>query len=260
MPENSNFNIPFVQIIEKHPAVYNAYLPEHSNRAAIDKAWHEIASTVHYPVETCKLRWKNIRNSFLRHLRMQSSSESGSSAKKKPYYLQEYLRFLIPFTNPRKKSNNLDQENAEESSEIVSSQPFTNENESHISIVDCRTEISIDAGYNDSLSESLPENETVLLIPKEEVDKSYFESTLDSSSRCSISPMHKKKKESSGNSIEDIARNYFNRKAKEVNDDGGLWYFFKSLIPETRHLSAKKKRILKMKILALIHELADEND
>ncbi len=46
MPDSQEFNINFVEQVEKHPALYNFMLPEYSNRNAIDKAWHEVSMKV----------------------------------------------------------------------------------------------------------------------------------------------------------------------------------------------------------------------
>lgn len=83
MPDNVEFNIFFVGLIEARPEIYNFKLPEYSNRLAIEKIWHEIAAQVKCPVEQCKSPWRHIRSSFLRHIRFQAPSGSAASAKKK---------------------------------------------------------------------------------------------------------------------------------------------------------------------------------
>nr|CAI5847922.1 unnamed protein product [Callosobruchus analis] len=49
-------------------------------------------------VNDCQIKWKNIRNGFVRSLK---PTPSGSSTKqKKLYYLDEELQFVLPFVKP----------------------------------------------------------------------------------------------------------------------------------------------------------------
>lgn len=47
----------------------------------------------------CKEKWKNLRASFSRHLRNQSTANSKS---KKPYYMADYIDFLLPYSKLRR--------------------------------------------------------------------------------------------------------------------------------------------------------------
>lgn len=49
-------------------------------------------------VSLCKEKWKNLRTILVRNMK---PAPSGSSRKaKKPYYLNEYLQFLLPYVKP----------------------------------------------------------------------------------------------------------------------------------------------------------------
>ena len=48
MPENPEFNVHFLGLVEKYPVLYNFHLAEHSNRSAVEKAWHEVAKKVNF--------------------------------------------------------------------------------------------------------------------------------------------------------------------------------------------------------------------
>lgn len=53
---------------------------------------------LHILVTFCKEKWKNLRTVFVRNMK---PAPSGSSRKtKKPYYLNEYLQFLLPYVKP----------------------------------------------------------------------------------------------------------------------------------------------------------------
>nr|CAI5835870.1 unnamed protein product [Callosobruchus analis] len=84
----------FVHAIEQHACLYNNKLPEYSRRDLTEKAWNEVAQKTNMSVNDCQIKWKNIRNGFVR-------SPSGSSTKqKKLYYLHEELQFVLPFVKP----------------------------------------------------------------------------------------------------------------------------------------------------------------
>ena len=55
-------------------------------------------------VEACRERWKNLRAGLSRYLRQQSAEHLNGT--KRPYYLAEYMQFLIPFATSLKKKHN----------------------------------------------------------------------------------------------------------------------------------------------------------
>lgn len=65
----------------------------------------------------------------------------------------------------------------------------------------------------------------------------------------------KRKKETT---LEDVAIDYFGKRARETTDPDGMMNFFKSLLPDIKDFPKEKKRLLKFKILNIVNELADE--
>lgn len=53
-------------------------------------------------VRNCRERWRTIRSSFLRSLKL---SRTSTGRGKRKYYLSKYLQFLIPFTKTRLKNS-----------------------------------------------------------------------------------------------------------------------------------------------------------
>ncbi|XP_012148670.1 uncharacterized protein LOC105663580 isoform X2 [Megachile rotundata] len=49
-------------------------------------------------VSDCKEKWKNIRNGFVRSLKLAASGSS--TRQKKPYYLHDVMQFVLPFVKP----------------------------------------------------------------------------------------------------------------------------------------------------------------
>lgn len=84
-------------------------------------------------VQTCKERWKNIRTVFLRHLRQKVTSGSSGGLKKK-YYLEDAMKFIIPFVKSGKKQ----QGNISISSELEKDTNMEDiEEESNVEIIEC---------------------------------------------------------------------------------------------------------------------------
>ena len=56
----------------------------------------------YFSVRSCRERWRTIRSSFLRSLKL---SRTSTGRGKRKYYLSKYLQFLIPFTRSRLKNS-----------------------------------------------------------------------------------------------------------------------------------------------------------
>lgn len=54
-----------------------------------------------FSVSDCKERWRNLRGSYTRYLKYQKQASGSAAKKKKPYYLAEYMTFLLPYTKSR---------------------------------------------------------------------------------------------------------------------------------------------------------------
>ncbi|XP_049874660.1 uncharacterized protein LOC126372803 [Pectinophora gossypiella] len=86
--------VPLVKEIEKHQCLYNFNMPEYNRKDAHDDVWAEVAANVNLTVAECKDKWKNIRSSFVRSLKYTEGK------MKKPYYLSNYLQFILPYLKP----------------------------------------------------------------------------------------------------------------------------------------------------------------
>ncbi|KAI8115437.1 hypothetical protein CVS40_12345 [Lucilia cuprina] len=96
------FNVKFVQLVESKPCLWNSTLPEYSKKDEIQNAWQEVANETKDTVRNCRERWRTIRSSFLRSLKL---SRTSTGRGKRKYYLSKYLQFLIPFTKTRLKNS-----------------------------------------------------------------------------------------------------------------------------------------------------------
>lgn len=85
-------NVRFARTIKLYPCLYDFTNNRYSSRTETDAAWRAISAEFNAPVRDCKLRWKNIRTVFRRHM-----FGGIGPAPKKEYYLNRELRFMLPF-------------------------------------------------------------------------------------------------------------------------------------------------------------------
>ncbi|KAG8227316.1 hypothetical protein J437_LFUL006757 [Ladona fulva] len=73
-----------------------------------DNVWKEIAEVLKQPVEGCKSRWKNIRDTFMRQKRI-NKLPTGSARTKilRKWHLEEQLAFLTHVECERKSLTNI---------------------------------------------------------------------------------------------------------------------------------------------------------
>ncbi|XP_017095197.2 uncharacterized protein [Drosophila bipectinata] len=92
------FNVRFVQLVETEPCLWNYNHPGYSKKEEVQEAWQQVANESKDTVRNCRERWRTIRSSFLRSLKL-AGTQTGRGKRK--YYLSKYLQFLIPFTKSR---------------------------------------------------------------------------------------------------------------------------------------------------------------
>uniref|UniRef100_A0A1B6F583 MADF domain-containing protein n=1 Tax=Cuerna arida TaxID=1464854 RepID=A0A1B6F583_9HEMI len=88
--------IKLVQSIEKYPALYNT--KKHFSKDEVDSAWDKVATSVGEKDSLCRDRWHSIKSCYIRHLKY-----TALNSKRRPYYLAEYLDFMVPFVSDRVK-------------------------------------------------------------------------------------------------------------------------------------------------------------
>ena len=87
MCDNQDFNINFMQLVEQHPCLYDHTSPDYHRTRAQDQAWIAIANEIKengrfIAVPDCKIKWKNLRGRYIKHLREYTPSASGTVNKK----------------------------------------------------------------------------------------------------------------------------------------------------------------------------------
>ncbi|EEZ98234.1 uncharacterized protein LOC103315182 [Tribolium castaneum] len=107
-----------IELVRQHPILYNTHHQEYKNLKTKDKLWNELAeSTGAYENgEELKKKWKNLRDSYSKHLRWENSEHKSKTLDKYktwPWVKQmEFLRPFFPYVEP--KEGKVSQDSVEE--------------------------------------------------------------------------------------------------------------------------------------------------
>ncbi|CAB3232960.1 unnamed protein product [Arctia plantaginis] len=99
-----------IREVEKWPAIYEKDSPEMSNHHFRHKVWEEVAKNVfeNYQIYTAEekkskvtdlmKKWRNLRDTFKRHLKQQKNNraQEGPKDRKKEYVYFKHMSFLLP--------------------------------------------------------------------------------------------------------------------------------------------------------------------
>lgn len=180
----------------------------------------------------CKEKWKNIRNGFVRSLK---PSPSGSSSKaKKPYYLHDIMRFVLPYVRPVQHLENTG--NISLSDTEIMTQPDEDESQSTKNVFEKNTE---DNKNGLVVEPSKRIQETPFSVEKKKKKKNYIEEKDD---------------------VDQAVLQYIKEKKDNKTPDDDRQMFLLSLLPDVRNLSEKKLRQFKIKTLILLEQLLTQQE
>lgn len=174
-----------------------------------------------------------LRISFLRHLRENKNPSGSSGKKKRPFYLEDVMRYLIPYTKSRYQSGTAEPDEDEKNcSQMKEDRVEENVNIPHKNIEE--TQEGNEICPSDLLACSF--------VSKETPERFSF----------------KKRKIQSTESLNN--KYILNTKRKESSDeeDSDL-LFLKSLLPDLKKLNDAQKRRFKQRIFVLYDEILNED-
>ncbi|XP_050706892.1 uncharacterized protein LOC126992277 [Eriocheir sinensis] len=114
----------FIQCVQERPALWEKSAKDYSDKNKKEKAWLEIGEIMYsdwhdldllgrdVKVKDMKDKWKNIRDSFVKHEKQGKSGDP--TAKNKKYIYADALSFLLQTLEKRKTSGNVEEEVDEE--------------------------------------------------------------------------------------------------------------------------------------------------
>ncbi|KAJ8716278.1 hypothetical protein PYW08_013563 [Mythimna loreyi] len=228
--------IQLINQIEQYEFLYNFNLPQYNRKDMVEEAWANIAANTNMSISDCKEKWRNIRSSFLR-----SMKPSGLKVKK-PYYLTDYLKFILPFLKPTTGIESADDsqydspQHTNDSDIVVNfikEEPTDGDNEEHV-------ENNADNGI---LSDLLTRNKATVLRKRRRfvpMRKNYSESL-----RPRMKPVSST-----------CSRNYITPDLNSTtNNNSAMKMFLMSLLPEIETMTEEQIRLFKIKSMLLIDEI-----
>ncbi|XP_055294926.1 uncharacterized protein LOC129564802 [Sitodiplosis mosellana] len=262
MRDDQDFNIHFVKIIERERSLYDKSLPEYRSKEEHERIWQKISTEVNESVAHCKERWRNLRACLTRHLKQQQSSTEDGSVNHKPYYLAEHMSFLLPYT----KSRSVKEQIKYETPAIEEHKPSTSTKISKVNTGGGTTTTT----YTISTAES-DENQYVTLIqsstgeltPADGLDETHLQVETTTETESKIIPEQSYTTASAVVTPKEIIYEPVPSKriklSHQESDEADL-DFFRSLLPDTRLMTASQKRRFKMGIFGLIDNVLTNND
>lgn len=184
----------------------------------------------------CKEKWRNIRSSFLR-----SMKPSGSKVKK-PYYLTEYLKFILPFLKPINVEST-DDSHYENQSNIV-----THDTEVVVDFIKAEPE---EYGEHDANTESNAENGILsdLLTRRSPVVRR--RRRFIPAGRRNLTEVMKHRGKMTSSQRNDATQN----DGTSLYSNSAMKMFLMSLLPELETMTEEQIRLFKIKSMILIDDI-----
>lgn len=192
-------------------------------------------------VPHCKERWRNLRACLTRHLKHSKQQAADGLTNHKPYYLADHMKFVLPYTKCRSQR---DTSSAAE--------------ENYVTNYNIQKSEELD-DYEDEKTRPETPVQSFVVAKKEIINQSpkYVflpptNSTPIGVKRSPASLLEQDPDFEAGNSSK---RNCIPPDTKDA-EDADL-NFFKSLLPDIRHMTPSQKRKFKMGIFELISSIVE---
>nr|CAD7404693.1 unnamed protein product [Timema poppensis] len=96
-----------VEIVAKHPSLYDLENPLYKDQVIKDNAWKEVADHLRRSAKDCKKRWRNIKDTYNRRIKKGKGTGSSTSSKPEKWALAEMLSFLNKVKHKRLSISNI---------------------------------------------------------------------------------------------------------------------------------------------------------
>lgn len=98
----ANMDDKLILAVFNYPELYNVTLPNYRCTQTRANAWKNISLTLALPIDDCKRKWKNMRDRYLKEVRLEVKSKSlfGETVQSRWKYRQ-LMNFIAPFTGSR---------------------------------------------------------------------------------------------------------------------------------------------------------------
>nr|XP_023015791.1 uncharacterized protein LOC111505243 [Leptinotarsa decemlineata] len=198
-------------------------------------------------VQECKEKWRNIRSSFLRSMKAPASG----SKSKKPYYLKDYLQFILPYVKPVNNVENTG--NVPEPPPEISNEDNSSANVASDSVLNNNhNENSQTASYNSE--DETNQSEPVMTQQQKPVHQLPVTPASTAFQTC----RYRKRQVTEG---EKTFVDYLKAKTRKVQDGANsdskpktshMHHFLLSLLPDLESMTEEQQRNIKLRIMILI--------
>lgn len=241
----------FIAEIERWPAIYDVNDEGYSDRSAKMKAWDQVGEVMiakwsslsneekNVEEKILRSKWRNIRDYFMKELKMQRHKK-GSGKKRKKYMYYDQLLFLMPNSENREKDREREKKKVDEVNYAVKCE-------------DEKNEIDLDTSSRISEEYDLP-------LTHEENSEDYTNTSGDVGhfKYVSVSQFPKSMCETSmpvnADDIHDVLSSNSSSQKFKIEDDDYDKMFLLSLLPIMRRIPEDSKvdvRIQIQQVLAL---------
>uniref|UniRef100_A0A8C2ZW68 Transcription factor Adf-1 n=1 Tax=Cyclopterus lumpus TaxID=8103 RepID=A0A8C2ZW68_CYCLU len=84
-----------------YPELYNVTLPNYRCTESRVNAWRSISIILGLPSEECKRKWKNMRDRYLKEVRMEIKGKKQGEIAQSRWKYRQLMNFIAPFTGSR---------------------------------------------------------------------------------------------------------------------------------------------------------------
>nr|XP_057920792.1 transcription factor Adf-1-like [Doryrhamphus excisus] len=84
-----------------YPELYNVTLANYRHTESRTNAWRNISISVGVPVDECKRKWKNLRDRYLKEVRLEMRNKKQGELGQSKWKYRQLLNFIAPFTGSR---------------------------------------------------------------------------------------------------------------------------------------------------------------
>uniref|UniRef100_A0A8C4DSL1 Transcription factor Adf-1 n=1 Tax=Dicentrarchus labrax TaxID=13489 RepID=A0A8C4DSL1_DICLA len=84
-----------------YPELYNVTLPNYRCTESRANAWRNISIALGLPSDECKRKWKNMRDRYLKEVRMEIKSKKQGEIVQSRWKYRQLMNFIAPFTGSR---------------------------------------------------------------------------------------------------------------------------------------------------------------
>ncbi|XP_010880604.1 uncharacterized protein LOC105017597 [Esox lucius] len=232
-----------ISAVSDYPELYNITLNSYKDSQRKARAWRAVSLQVELPVDDCRKKWKNLRDTFIRFKRAEQQRKASGEPEshKKTWMHSRRMSFLTPFIQSKGWQGDAAEDLEERGEDLEERGEDLEERGEDLEESDEDLEESgedeVEKERNGETATKDVDDKSAFIIHEIEGDQADSEGAASPDTALgSNGPGQKRRWQ--GDGMEDI------------EDE----MFFFSLLPYLRKLPHKKKSAVKLKIHQLLHE------